>query len=77
MQSTFTIRQSWALQTIAHRSDHVGGVASFVKRGGIGKQLTNIAHRGRAKQGIYHRVQQGIGIAVPDRVSIVRHRNAP
>ena len=50
---------------------HVGRIAATVGLVGIGEQLADVPQRGRSQQGVCHRVQQYVGIAVADRGPIV------
>jgi hypothetical protein len=50
---------------------HLGRVPSAVRRIGIGKQFANISQGQGAQQGVRDRVQEHIGVAVPDQ-SVVK-----
>lgn len=54
---------------------HFSRIASPVDFVGVGEKLANIAQRRGSQQGIGHGMQQRIGIAMPDRMLVVRHFN--
>jgi hypothetical protein len=58
------------------RRQHIGRIATAVRGVGVGEQAANIGQGGRPEKRIGHRVQQHIGVAVPDKLSVVRHVDA-
>jgi hypothetical protein len=56
--------------------EHFGGIASSVFGIGIGIHLADIAQRGRAEERVDHGMKQGIAVAMPDRLPIVRNIDA-
>jgi len=56
---------------VARLAEHVGGITAVVVRVVIGEQFADVAQRRSAEQGVGHRVQQRVGVAVADRVVIV------
>jgi hypothetical protein len=58
------------------RRQHLGRVALSVGLVGIWKHLSDVAQGGRAQQGVGHGVQQNVGIAMADKLPVVRHVDA-
>ncbi len=55
---------------------HLGRIAAAVGRIGIGKHSANIGQRRRAQQRIGNGVQQHVGVAMTDKLPVVRHVDA-
>ena len=55
---------------------HLGRVAAAVGRVGVGKQAADVGQGGGAQQGVGHGVQQHVGVAVADKLPVVRHVDA-
>jgi hypothetical protein len=55
---------------------HLGRIATPIGRVRIRKQSADIGQGGSAEQSVGHRMQQDIGIAVTDKLSVMRHIDA-
>ena len=56
--------------------EHFGRIAAAVVGIGVGKHLADVAQGGGAEQGVDHGVQQGVAVAVADRLPIVGNIDA-
>ena len=55
---------------------HFAGIPAAIRLVRVGKQLANVAQGGGTEDRIGDRVQQHVGVAVPDQVPVVRHLDA-
>ena len=57
--------------------EHFRGIPAAIGRIGVGKQLSDVAERGRSEEGIGDRVEEHVGIAVAEGLPVVGDRDAP
>ena len=60
---------------IGRRPQHLGRITPFVGWIGVWKQFPDVPKRGRPEECVGDRVQEHIGIAVPQGLFVVRNRN--
>ena len=56
--------------------EHFGRIAAAVLGVGVGEHLADVAQGGGAEQGVDHGVQQGVAVAVADRLAVVGNVDA-